>query len=373
MNKSKNDSLNIIIPLAAVLIALIAGGIIIAITGCNPFKAYYAILQGNGIMPKKSYGASYGMFTDFMNFINYCTPMFFAALAIAVALKAGLFNIGVSGQMLFAGYLATVLVGYSELGAVLAKPLVILIGALAGGLCGALVGFLKYKFNINEVVSTIMFNYIFQYIGSFLINTYYVDTVTRQSVSINQSARLTLMDVPIGRYKVNIPLGIILAILAAVYIWYLFSKTVLGYEIRAVGLSKTAAKYAGINVGRTMVLSMTISGVLAGLSGVTYYLGYLSSIQPKVLVDTGYDAIAVSLLGNNNPLGIIFSTLLVSLIDNGSAYMKSQAGVEAEIASVILGIILIFSASNHYIRSRLALKNSTEKLILANKASGEER
>ena len=373
MKKKKSISLDILIPVAAVLVALIVGGIIIAATGSNPFKAYRALLQGCGFLPKSSYGASSNMLTDFLNYANYFTPMIFAALAVAVALKAGLFNIGVSGQMLAAGFIATIVVGYSSLNAVIAKPLVILIGAAVGGLAGAVVGFLKYRFNINEVVSTIMFNYIFQYVDSFFINTYFVDTVTRQSVTINQAARLTLLDVQLGRLKAVIPLGLILALVAVVYVRYLFSKTVLGYEIRAVGMSKTAAQYAGINVGRTVVLSMTISGVLAGLAGVTYYLGYAGSIQPKVLVDTGYDAIAVSLLGNNNPVGIVISTLLVSLVNNGSAYMKSQAGVESEIASVILGIILVFSASNAFIKRWLVLKRSSkEQAITAADQKGEK-
>lgn len=104
----------------------------------------------------------------------------------------------------------------------------------------------------------------------------------------------------------DIPLGIILALLTVVAVWFLLEKTKLGYELKAVGYSRSAAKYAGIKVGRSMVLSMTISGALAGLAGVTYYLGYVGSIQPKVLISTGFDAIAVSLLGNNNPFGIVF-------------------------------------------------------------------
>ena len=109
-----------------------------------------------------------------------------------------------------------------------------------------------------------------------------------------------------------------------------------------------------------MVLSMTISGALAGLAGVTYYLGYVGSIQPKVLISTGFDAIAVSLLGNNNPFGIVFSTILITLISKGSTYMKSAAGVEAEIASVITGIILLFSACNAYIKWKME-RNRREK------------
>ncbi len=349
------------IPLFAILASLIAGGIIIAVTGSNPFRAYFALLQGSGLAPKASYAGYKNMLTDFLSYANYFTPMIFAALAVAVALRAGLFNIGVSGQMLAAGFTASVIVGYSGLGAVLAKPLVILIGMVIGGLVGAFVGFLKYRFNINEVVSTIMLNYTFQYIVSFFINTYFVDPVSRQSKEVTAAARLTLMNTPVGNLKMDIPLGLVLALLAVYVVWFLLEKTRLGYEMKAVGYSRSAAKYAGIRVGRSMVLSMTISGALAGLAGVTYYLGYLGSIQPKVLVSTGFDAIAVSLLGNNNPFGIIFSTMLITLIGKGSTYMKSVAGVDAEIASVITGIILLFSACNLYIKWRLEHRKATEK------------
>lgn len=359
--KKEHKILNAVkIPIFAILCSLVVGGIIIAVTGNNPFRAYYALLQANGLAPKPSYANYKSMLTDFFSYVNYFTPMIFAALAVAVALRAGLFNIGVSGQMLAAGFTATVLVGYSGLNAFLAKPLVLLIGMLVGGLAGALIGFLKYKFNINEVVSTIMLNYIFQYVVSFLINTYFVDPVSRQSREISSASRLTLVDTLIGNQKLDIPLGIIIAMIAVFAVWFLFEKTKLGYELKAVGYSRSAAKYAGIKVGRCMVLSMTISGVLAGLAGVTYYLGYMGSIQPKVLISTGFDAIAVSLLGNNNPFGIIFASMLITLIGKGSTYLKSAAGVDAEIASVITGIILLFSACNVYLKWKLE-KRKKEK------------
>lgn len=351
------------IPLLAILVSLIVSGIIITATGCNPFKAYYSLLQGCGLAPKASYAGYKSMLTDFCSYVNYFTPMIFAALAVAVALRAGLFNIGISGQMLAAGFTATILVGYSSLNALIAKPLVIIIGIVTGGAVGALVGYLKYKFNINEVVSTIMLNYIFQYVISFFINMYFVDPVSRQSREVSAQSRLTLMDTLIGKLKTDLPLGIILAIITVYAVWLLLEKTKLGYELKAVGFSRTAAEYAGINVGRCIVLSMTISGALAGLAGVTYYLGYLGSIQPKVLVSTGYDAIAVSLLGSNNPFGIIFSTMLITLISKGSTYMKSSAGVDAEIASVITGIILLFSACNAYIKWRLEHKRAESGAI----------
>ena len=201
------------IPVFTILLSLIFGILVIALLGKNPLQAYYNLLQGSGLAPKASYAGHKGMITDFTSFLNALTPMLFAALAVLIALKAGLFNIGVSGQMLAAGFTATVLIGYSDLPAVIAKPLVVLIGFLIGALAGGLVGFLKHRFNINEVVSTIMFNYIFQNVISFLINTFYVDPVSRQSRNVGQAGRLTLVDVVVGDYKMDIPLGILVAVI----------------------------------------------------------------------------------------------------------------------------------------------------------------
>lgn len=361
MNKFKKFIYNVRIPLLAIVCSLVAGGIIIALTGKNPFTAYYSLLQGCGLAPKGSYAAHKSILTDLMSYVNYFTPMIFAALAVAVALRAGLFNIGVSGQMLAAGFTATIIVGYSGLSAIWAKPLVILTGMIAGGIVGGIIGFLKHKFNINEVVSSIMLNYIIQYIVSFFINTYYVDPVSRQSREISAAARLTLTDTVVGDLKMDIPLGILLAVIVVAAVWFFLEKTRTGYELKAVGFSRSAARYAGIKVGRSMVLAMILSGALSGLAGVTYYLGYVGSIQPKVLVSTGFDAIAVSLLGNNNPVGIVFSTILITLIGKGSTYMKSSAGVDSEIASVITGIILLFSACNVYIRYRMERKKREQQ------------
>ena len=351
----------IAIPVFSILVALIAGGIVIALLGHNPFYAFYNLLQGCGIAPTASYAGKKGMITDFMDFMDNLTPMIFAALAVAVALRSGLFNIGVSGQMLAAGFLATVTVGYTSLAAPIAKPLVVIIGILAGACVGGLIGFLKYRFNINEVVSSIMINYILEYVISFFINMYFVDPVSRQSKNVSTAARLTFTDVEVGGYKMDIPLGIILAILTVFLVRFIMNRTVLGFEMKAVGCSRTAAKYAGIKVGKNIVITMVISGALSGLAGVTYYLGYFASIQPKVLTSTGFDAIAVSLLGNNNPVGIIFSSFLITVISKGSTYMSSASGVQQEIASVITGIILLFSACGAFVRYKTGRLRDTVK------------
>lgn len=352
---------NVTIPLFTILIALIVGAIVLLILGKNPLSAYYNLLQGCGFAPKASYAGHKSILTDFMNFLSYLTPMIFAALAFAVSIRSGLFNIGISGQMLAAGFVASITVGYSSLAAPVAKPLVVLIGVAVGAVMGGIVGFLKYKFNINEVVSTIMLNYILQYVCSFFINTYFVDPVSRQSRVISQASRLTLVDTVVGDLKMDIPLGILLALVAVAVVKFLMDKTKLGYEMKAVGFSGSASKYAGINVGKNIVLTMVISGALAGLAGVTYYMGYFGSIKPRTLCDTGFDAIAVCLLGNCNPVGIIFASILITVIDKGSTYMSSTAGVQAEIADVITGVILLFCACTAYIKYRVARMEDKEE------------
>ncbi|WP_054956555.1 ABC transporter permease [Paenibacillus dakarensis] len=351
---------SISIPLVSIILSFIAAAIVILLIGKNPLQAFYNLFQGAGILPKPSYAGYKSILTDFLSLLNAMTPLVFASLAVTVAFRAGLFNIGVAGQMLVSGFFATIIVGYSGLDAVIAKPLVLLIGIVAGGLMGGLVGWLKYKFNINEVVSTIMLNYIAQYVISFFIQMYYIDPVSRQSRYISEAARLTLVNVEAANLKMDIPIGFILAMITAVLIKFVMDKTVVGFEMKAVGSNRNAAKYAGINVGRNTVLAMVISGGLAGLAGVTYYLGYYSSIQPKVLSSIGFDSIAVSLLGNSHPIGVVFSSFLVSIIEQGSTYMSSQAGIRQEISSVIVGLILLFSACGGYLKYKISRLKENE-------------
>jgi len=346
---------SISIPLFAILLSLIAGALVILLFGKNPITAFLSFLQGSGILPKSAYAAKKSILTDLLSMINALTPMIFAALAVAVALKTGLFNIGVSGQMLVAGFMATVLVGYSGLPAYLAMPLVVIVGIVFGGAVGAFMGWLKHRFNINEVVASIMLNYIFQYIISFFINTYYINPVSRQSQPVSAAARLTLVDTAAFGLKMDIPLGFILTIPTALLVLFLLNRTRMGYELKVVGLNKRAAKYAGINVGRSVVSSMAISGALAGLAGVTLYLGYYNSIAPRVLTSVGFDSIAVCLLGNAHPIGILFSSLLITIISKGSNYMSSMMNIPQEIAEVITGLILLFSACGAFIKYRVAL------------------
>ncbi len=356
MNNKHFNLYDILVPLVAVIASLVAGAVIFALLGKNPITAYYSILQGSGFVAKAKYGGSQSMLTDFASFVNAWTPLLLASLAVAVALKAGLFNIGVAGQMLLSGFIATITIGYLEMHWLIAKPLALIVGLIVGALVGSFIGFLKHRFNINEVVSSIMLNYIIQYVVGFFITTRYINPISRQSNPVSADARWTLTKFPIGDLKMDIPLGIIVALIAAIAIYILIEKTTLGYEIKAVGLGKRASRHAGINIYKTTIKSMALSGGLAGLAGVMYYMGYYGTIMPRTLAPMGFDAIAVALLGNTHPIGIIASSFLISIISSGSTYMRSITGVEAEIAAVIIGIILLFSACGVFIKQVITRK-----------------
>jgi len=338
------------VPALSILLSLICVSIILLLMGKNPLIAFRSFLQGSGFWPKESYGGGSGMLTDLFSFLNVLAPMILAALGFIISLRSGFFNIGIAGQMLSAGFLATVLVGYSNLSPFIAKPLVVIIGILTGALLGALIGFLKHKFNIHEVVSTIMINYIISYLTGFFINGYYSDALTRSMKICKSNARLTWTNVQIAGVKCNVPLGIVLAIAAAFMVKFILDRTVFGFELKAVGSNVRCARYIGINVGKYIIISLMLSGASAGLAGVTYYCGYFNTIVPKPLSSLGYDAIAVAMLGNANPMGSIFASFLITIFQTGSNYMSSVLGVAKEIASVITGSLLLFSACGGYFR-----------------------
>ena len=288
-----------------------------------------------------------------IDFLNFTTPMFFAALAVAIAMNIGLFNIGVSGQMLAAGFTATVMIGYSSLNGMIAKPLVLLIGICVGAGIGTFIGVLKYRFNVSEVVSSTMLNYILQHLISFYITAYCLDPFTGQSKYVSEAARL-IIPKDMNGMIILLPIGGILAVVIMICVWFIMRRSKFGCEMKTVGHSWTEAKSRGINVGHIVVCTMAISGALGGLAGVTYYLGYQNSIQPNVLLRTGFDAIAVSILGNNSPLGIIIPTILISFC----SYITIHLGIRYEISSILMMSILISWVCREYVYKYLK-RNST--------------
>jgi simple sugar transport system permease protein len=329
---SKKEALNSIL---AVVLGLIAGAILMFIIGDNPAEGYMYLYKGALINFKR-----------FGDTLATATPLILTGLSVGFAFKTGLFNIGTPGQMLFGGFCATV-IGLTY-GAVLPRVILLIVMIVAGAIAGALwafvPGILKAKFNVNEVVSAIMMNWICYWIVYYAIPAYFKGSTETESKSIVEAASLKtkwLTDLFSGSY---INLGIFIAVIAVIVIAFILNKTVLGYELKAVGFNKSAAEYAGMSVNRNIVVSMMIAGALSGLAGVAQYVGNASNMQIGVMPSQGFDGIAVSLLGANNPVGILISALFFGVLYSGKGFMNANTNIPPEIADTIIATIIYFAA-----------------------------
>ena len=299
---NKKESLNSIL---AVVLGLIAGAILMVVIGDNPIKGYGYLFKG-ALMNVSRIGDT----------LATATPLILTGLSVGFAFKTGLFNIGTPGQMLFGGFCATaVALNYS---ASMPRPILIIVmiivAALAGAIWAFIPGVLKAKFNVNEVVSSIMMNWTCYWIVYYAIPAYFKGSTETESRNIPDMASLKtpwLTELFSGSY---INLGILIAIIAVIVIGFILNKTVLGYELKAVGFNRDAAEYAGMSVNKNIVVSMMISGALSGLAGVTQYIGNASNMQIGVMPTQGFDGIAVSLLGANNPIGIFISAIFFGIL-----------------------------------------------------------
>jgi len=330
MNKS--DSLNSII---AVVLGLIAGAILMFAIGDNAIEGYAYLFKG-GLMNVSRIGDT----------IATATPLILTGLSVGFAFKTGLFNIGTPGQMLFGGFSATVVA--LTYGNSMPRPIlllvIIIVGAIAGAVWAFVPGLLKAKFNVNEVVSAIMMNWVCYWIVYYAIQIYFKGSSETESKNISELASLRttwLTDLFSGSY---INLGILIAITAVIVIAFILNKTVLGYELKAVGFNKSAAEYAGMSVNRNIIVSMMIAGGLSGLAGVAQYIGNSASMQIGVMPSQGFDGIAVSLLGANNPVGILISALFFGLLYSGKGFMNANTSIPPEIADTIIATIIYFAA-----------------------------
>ncbi|MGG5462183.1 ABC transporter permease [Clostridium sp. B9] len=325
-----------IISLMAIILGLIAGAVLMLIMGHNPIEGYSFLFRGS-FMSIERVG----------NMLATATPLILTGLSLAFAFKTGLFNIGAPGQLLMGGFFATV-VGLSlKLPAPILIPLVILAGLIGGAIWAWIPGVLKAKFNVHEVVSTIMMNWIAYWIVYYMIPMYFKgEFLETESAQLPAGATLrvqALTDLFQGSF---INMGIIIAIISVIAVWFVLNKTVLGYELKAVGFNKDAAEYAGISVNRNIILSMMISGALSGLAGVTQYAGNAISMQIGVMPSQGFDGIAVALLGASNPIGVLFSALFFGLLYTGKGFMNAMTSIPPEIADTIMATIIYFAATS---------------------------
>ncbi len=340
------------IPLAAVLLAAVIGAVILLVSGVNPLAAYGALFKG-----------SFGSLAAFSRTLEKATPLVFSGLAVAFAFKAGLFNIGAQGQLLF-GAITAAAVGFGIHGLppYIHVPLALLAGALAGGVFSAVPGALKAYTGAHEVITTIMLNYVAINITDYLADGPWKDTspgnIVARTPEIAAAARIPVVG--------GIPLGFVLSLGIAVVAWWLLWRTTLGFEIRTVGLNPHAARYSGMKVARTVILTMVISGLLAGIGGAVETQGVVYRYQPGFNVGLGFDGITIALLGRTHPLGVIPAALLVGAMKAGSSMMQFNAGVAKEITDVIQALILFFVAADMIVRWILRIRaEEGEKITLS--------
>lgn len=349
---------SLLVPLLAVLTAVVIGGIVIAAVGGNPFFAYLGLIQG-----------AFGSAKAWSETAVWASPYIFAGLAVSVAFKGGLFNIGAEGQLAF-GAVTAALVGYAlpdwlgiDLPAIIHIPLAVGLGALAGALWAAIPGALKAYTGGHEVINTIMMNYIALNLTSYLLNGPMRDpnpiNVSARTPQIALSARIPpLFD------GLRIHWGFVLALVVAFLVWIIIWKTTLGFEIRTVGSNPDAAKYAGINVKRTIVLSMAISGLLAGLAGAIEVTALNYRHELGFSMGYGFDAIAIALLGKTHPLGVVIAAILFAAMRNGATRMQFLTQIPVDVISVIQALILLFVAADAIIRYIYRIKSRGERVIL---------
>ncbi len=355
---------SLLVPLLAIVTAVIVGGLIILVVGGNPIAAYIGLAQG-----------AFGSTDALSETAVWATPYIFAGLAVAFAFKGGLFNIGAEGQLAF-GAVVSALIGYAlpgwlhmNLPAYIHIPLSVGLGVLAGAIWAAIPGALKAYTGGHEVINTIMMNYIALNITSFLLNG-----PMRDPDPLNLSAR-TPEIAPSARIPELFPglrvhWGFILALIVAVIVWWLLWKTTLGFEIRTVGANPDAAKYAGINVKRTIVLTMAISGALAGLAGAIEVTALNYRHELGFSVGYGFDAIAIALLGKTNPYGVILAAILFGAMRNGGTRMQFMTQIPVDIISVIQALILLFVAADAIIRYIYRVRVREERVVLTRGCGG---
>ncbi|RSD27964.1 ABC transporter permease [Mesobacillus subterraneus] len=327
---------NTIVSLISIILGLVAGGILMLFIGSNPIEGYSYLLQG-ALKNLERIG----------NTLATATPLVFTGLSVAFAFRTGLFNIGASGQMLVGGLAATAVALTFDF----SRPILLLVMVLAGLVAGALwafvPGLLKAKFNVHEVVSTIMMNWIAYWTIYYIVPGYFKgEFLETESKKLAESETLRtpfLTNMFDGSY---INLGLFLAVIAVIIIAFIIDKTTLGFELKAVGFNRFAAEYAGMKVNRNIILSMLISGALAGVGGVALYTGNASSIQIGILPAQGYDGIAVALLGANHPVGVFFAAVLFGILYSGTGFMNAMTEIPPELANTIIAIIIYFAATS---------------------------
>ncbi|MVP01703.1 ABC transporter permease [Paenibacillus lutrae] len=346
-----------IVPLVAILLGFLFGAIVMLMGGYNPIAAYSSL-----------FSRVFGNMYDFGETLREITPLIMTGLAVAFAFRSGLFNIGGEGQFIV-GMTGASFVGIKLAGlpAIIHAPLAIIVGALLGGLWAAIAGYLKAKRGVNEVITTIMLNWIALYLANYTVNNFLLLEGQQRSVDVQPSASIALVGLSGFFDNARLHWGTIIAVFAALFFYFFLWKTKQGYELRAVGQNTHAAEYAGMNVNKNIVKAMFISGMFAGLAGVFEVLGVFQyqTVMPAS-PGYGFDGVAVALLGLTHPFGVLLAAALFGILTYGSAGMSFGADVPPELIRIVIGSIIFFVAAQGIVRwiiAPLYFKRKKEKVV----------
>jgi general nucleoside transport system permease protein len=342
----------VLVPLVSVVCGFLVGAIAILAAGADPTQAYLALFQG-----------AFTNHNAFAETLVSTTPYALLGLAVALGFRAGLFNIGAEGQF-YIGSLTGIFVAYSIHGlpAVIEIPLGLLAGMAGGALWASIAGALKARFGAHEVITTIMLNYI-----SFLVASYLVDTPGLMLAPHVSTPRTPDADpnaiLPIILSGSRLHLGFIVALVMVPAVWFLIQRTTIGFRLRAVGFNQGAARTAGISVGWTIVLTMALSGALAGLAGIVQVLGVNFHMTDTVAAGYGFDAIAVALLARSNPWGVLPAAFLFGALHNGASFMQLETQVSADLISIVQAFVIIFVAAPSIVAFLLRLRRAPAETV----------
>ena len=388
-----------LVPFLAIITGLVLGGVVIILTSTEVYAAFgVSFMEGIKAawqVVATSYGAlfdgAFGKPADILTAIRSgnpqdfyvaiypftdglvaATPYIFAGLALAVGFRSGVFNIGAEGQI-FLGAVFAAYVGYSFTGlpTIIHLPLALLAGAAGGALWGFIPGWLKAKTGGHEVINTIMMNYI-----AFRLSDWLLTGPMKRPNSFNPITPNVQDSAILPKFfgePVRLHWGFILALLVVWLVsWFLF-KTKFGFELRTVGANSRAAKYAGMSVPMGIILAMVLSGGLAGLAGANEVLGVNHNLAMAFSSGYGFDAIAIALLGNNQPLGVLLSALMFGFLRSGATNMMLKTGIPIDIISVVQAFVLVFVAAPATIRTIYRLKQPAreEGVVLASGWGGK--
>ena len=353
----------LMLPALALLTALIIGAVIIAVTdvdtlrvwGDDPVEAFRLTVSGIADAYRALFVGSLGSPRAITETLFAATPLILAGLAVAIGFQAGLFNIGVNGQMHMGG-MAALWVGFSiSLPTIVHIPVALFAAVIGGAIWGGIAGFLKARTGAHEVITTIMLNFIALFLVDYLLKSSIFRAAGRNDPISRPAETSAQFPTLLGDFRLHI--GFLIALAAVLFAWWLMYRTTIGFEFRAVGANPQGGRYAGMNVAWIYLSVMAVSGALAGVGGANQILGLepyrgISNFAGSV----GFDAIALALLGRSHPVGVLFAGLLFGGLRAGGREMQGAAGIPIDLVLVLQALIIVLIAAPEMVRAIYRLK-----------------